>query len=215
MYTHNLIAHRGTDNQILIEFVNQDQKAVDVTGKEFTVRLISHDGSYLLLEKQLTLVNAVRGQTKLVLTEQELNLIPAGTITFSIEQTADNILHEPCYVDDHAGGRGILEVVDSIMPAFVASKTLTIPDHGLNTSYVSSILSTDDVSLHTFQLTMSQFTGEVVVKGATDVDGLWYVIQTEVLMLSDLHLFNIEGYHPYLRFDVTETAGSITAINYR
>jgi len=47
VYTKNLTAHRGTDNQILIEFVNQDQKRVDldpdikagsfVIGNEYTI----------------------------------------------------------------------------------------------------------------------------------------------------------------------------------
>lgn len=216
VYTRDLIAHRGTDNQILIEFLNQDQKRVDITGKEFTCRLISHDGSKLVLEKPLEIVNAERGQSKLVLTEQELDMIAPGEVGFSIEQTADGALYEPVYVDDNSGGRGYIQIVDSIMPAFVASKILTIPDHGVNTTYDSSILNTDDVDLITFQLDLNQFTGSVIVQGASDVDGLWYEIQTEdILTASDLHAFNVEGYHPYIRLNITETAGTVEQIQYR
>lgn len=216
VYTRDLIAHRGTDNQILIQFLNQDQKRVDVTGKEFTCRLISHDGHRLELEKQLETVNETEGQMKLVLTEQELDLIPPGEVGFSIEQTADSTLYEPVYVDDNSGGRGYIKVVDSIMPSFVASKILTIPDHGVNTTYYSSTLNTDDVDLITFQMDLTQFTGSVIVEGASDVDGLWYTIQTETIATpSDLHAFNVKGYHPYIRFNITETAGTVDKIQYR
>lgn len=216
VYTKDLTAHRGTDNQILIQFVNQDQKRVDVTGKTFTCRLISHTGHDLLLEKTLESVNEEQGQVKLVLTESELDLIAPGKVGFSIEQTADNTLYEPVYVDDNAGGRGIINVTDSIMPAFVQSDTLTIPEGQPGPELVTSILSTEDVDLFTFQLDMDQFVGDILVEGATDTDSLWYEIQTEnITIASDLHIFNVEGYHPYLRLTITPTSGSVETIKYR
>jgi hypothetical protein len=266
VYTKNLIAHRGTDNQILIEFVNQDQKRVDLRDKdiasattaagsfiigqdyeisalgdtdfslvgaprtfrvgtiftatatgtgtgtaslvsytdlEFTCRLISHDGTELLLEKPLELVNITAGQTKLVLTEQELDSIAPGTIGFSVEQTADGILYEPVFVDDASGGRGNIDVVDSILPSFVDSSTLTIPNISLS-PYVSSILNTPDTDLITFQLTMAQFSGEVLIEGAADTDNAWYTIDTISVTESDMLNTNVEGFHPYIRFTFTE-----------
>ena len=215
VYTRDLVAHRGTDNQILIQFLNQDQKRVNVTGKEFTCRLISHDGSRLELEKPLVSVNEAQGQMKLVLTEEELDLIAPGEVGFSIEQTADGVLYEPVYVDDNSGGRGFIRIVDSIMPSFVASEILTIPDHA-GSPYYSSILNMDDTDYHTFQFDMDQFTGDIVVEGASDIDGLWYTIQTEsIIIASDLHMFSVEGYHPYLRFNITETAGTVEQIQHR
>ena len=215
VYTKNLIAHRGTDNQILIEFVNQDQKRVDVTGIEFTCRLISHDGEQLLLEKPLVMVQADKGQTKLVLTEQELEAIAPGKVGWSVEQTADSALYEPVFMDDFSNSRGVMDVVDSIMPAFVNSEILTIPD-GQTSPINTSILNTDDTDLHTFQFEMDQFIGEIEAEGATDPTGPWYHIQLEdIVELSDLHAFNIEGFHPYIRFTITETTGTITEIRHR
>jgi len=215
VYTKNLTAHKGTDNQILIEFVNQDQKRVDVTDMVFTCRLISHNGEELLLEKPLEIVNPLRGQTKLVLTEQELDTITQQTVGFSVEQVATGKPYEPVFVDDNAGARGNIDIVDSIMPAFTASEILTIPDPGVNTTYVSSELNTNDVDLHTFQFEMDQFSGTVVTEGATDTDGQWYTIDTNIYALRDLNMFNVEGYHPYIRFNITETAGTITTITHR
>ncbi len=218
VYTKNLIAHKGTDNQILIEFVNQDQKRVDVTGMQFTCRIISHDGEKLLLEKPLESVNDTEGQTKLVLTEQELDDFQSGLAGFSVEQISTGKPYEPVYVDDSAGARGVIDIRDSIMPAFTLSKTLTIPDHGILTQYVSSLLNTEDTDLHTFQLEMDQYTGVINIEGATDTDDLWYTIQTENLVLADLLVFNINGFHPYLRFNITDdvaNTGSITKITHR
>jgi len=276
VYTKNLTAHKGTDNQILIEFVNQDQKRVDLNKKtitdagivagsfvvdqlyeiitvgttdytligsadntigteftatgvgsgtgtasaieyanlQFTCRLISHDGNSLLLEKPLESVNTATGQTKLVLTEQELDLIAPGRVGWSVEQVATGKPYEPVYVDDNAGGRGVMDIVDSIMPSFVASEILTIPAH-VGSPYVTSILNTDDTDLHTFQFDMTQFSGDIVAEGAADIDGMWYTIQTESLTLSDLHTFSISGYHPYIRFNITETAGTVDQIQHR
>jgi len=211
VYTKNLIAHKGTDNQILFEFVNQDQKRVDITGYEFTCRLISSDGTELLLEKPLEIVSAIAGQAKLVLTETELDPIMQSKIGFSIEYQS-GALNEPVFVDDHAGGRGIIDVVDSIMPSFIESEILSIPDQ----SNISSILATDDKSLYTFQIDMDQFEGDITVEGASDVDGLWYEIQTENITLPiDLYYFNVYGYHPYIRLNINKISGEIKKVQYR
>jgi len=279
VYTKNLTAHRGTDNRILIEFVNQDQKRVDLRDKtvgdtpidpsdivpgdsyvicelgntdwkaigashpvrkgntfiatgvgsgtgvakpvtyadmDFTCRLISHDGDSLLLEKPLAVVNRTAGQTNLVLTEEELDLIAPGKIGFSIEYTSDNALFEPVFVDDNAGARGIIDVVDSIMPSFTDSEVLTIPT-GQVSPRVSSTLNTDASDLHTFQITMDNFTGTIETSGATDTDGNWYSINTDVVAESDVYVYTVEGYHPYIQFTFTEgtniTAGSFTIDN--
>ena len=275
MYTKNLTAHRGTDNQILIEFVNQDQKRVDLTKTvaigdpvpanllvpgqlycittvgdtawattgavncsregtkftatataantanvgyatpieaadlSFTLRLISHDGTTLLLEKPLNIVNRTAGQTKIVLTEEELDLIAPGRVGFSIEQTADGSLYEPVYVDDNAGARGYIDIVDSIMPSFIESELLTIPTP-TTPSYVSSTLNTDATDLHTFQITMDNFTGTIETRGAADTDNNWYSINSDEVAESNMYVYTVEGYHPYIQFTFTE-ADSIAA----
>jgi hypothetical protein len=278
VYTKNLYAHRGTDNQILIEFVNQDQKRVDLNRKtysetpvtagsfvvdteyrietvgttdytligaadnvigteftatgvgtgdgtastivytelEFTCRIISHDGTRLELEKPLAMVNSATGQTKLVLTEEELDLIAPGKYGWSVEQTLDGALYEPVYVDDFSGARGVMDIVDSIMPSFIASEVITIPT-GQVSPYVSSILNTDATNLHTFQITMDNFTGTILIEGAADTDDNWYTIQSDDVTEDNSHNVNVDGYHPYIRFTFTEgtnvTAGSFTIGN--
>lgn len=236
MYTKNLVAHRGTDNQILIEFVNQDQKAVNVTGKEFTCRLISHDGSTMLLEKPLVIVNATKGQTKLVLTEQELDSIAPGTVGFSVEQVSTGTPYEPVYVGDNAAARGRIDIIESIMPTFIESKFLTVADHSVNTNilavfgealygssmystpivHTSSTLNTEDADLITLQILMDQYVGAVIIEGATDNDNLWYTVKVEdIPVAQNLYTTNVVGYHPYLRVSFIRFSGTVTEIQYR
>jgi len=214
VYTNNLIAHKATDNQILFEFVNQDQKRVDVTGKTFTFRLISKNGDILVLEKDLVAVNESEGQIKVILTEEDLTGLVPGLFNYSIEQLSINGLYEPVFVDDNAGARGVIEVKDSIMPTFIESKTLTIPNFGTNTS----IINTEAVSSHTFQIVMDNYSGVITVEGATDTDNLWYEIEVFTITSSNLLLFNIIGNHPYLRFNIIDdgsNTGEVVKITYR
>ena len=50
-YAKTLTLHKGVDNQIQFQFLNQEQKPIDITGKEITCRIISYDGSQVLLNK--------------------------------------------------------------------------------------------------------------------------------------------------------------------
>ena len=216
VYTKNLKAHKGTDNRILIEFVNQDQKPVDVTGMQFILRLISTAGDSLLLQKELLIVNALKGQTNLILTEAELDRINSGTIGFSIEQVA--VFNEPVYVDDNAGARGNLEIIDSILPTFVSSTEVTFPDGQDPVTFVSSLIDTDDSKDATFQIQLTDFIGDITIQGATDVDGLWYDIVTLPFpeATTALQGMGIPGVHPYLQLSITNnTAGTIDNVLYR
>ena len=267
-YTRNLKAHRGTDNRILFEFVNQDQKPVDVVGIEFTFRMISSDGETLLIEKPLEIVNKGKGQARVVLTEQELDSITPGMKGFSMEQEYvpfawtpiepappidpddganiqpvyppvqncsglsnplgpvdpvnpedfQDVDFEPAYVDDNAGGRGNIEIFDSIMPSFVSSNIVTIPaSSGLTDEYNSSIINTNAQELHTFQLIASEFSGSIIFQGGTDTDNQWYDITSSTYsLMNGTIITNLHGYHPYIRINFKEnTTGRIIEVKYR
>ena len=207
---------------MLIEFVNQDQKPVDITGLEFTCRIIDREGEYLLLEKHLVPVNALRGQAKLVLTESELDGIHPQIANFSIERTdtldPDGLgLYEPVYVDDDAGARGVMEIFDEVMPQFNASGVLTIPETLPTPDYMTSVLETDDQELYTFQLVLDDFVGNIEAQGGSIIDDTWYSIDSFAFTNeTGPAIFNIVGYHPYIRLAITNnTNGSITSIQYR
>src|SRR6056300_930378 len=75
VYAKNLKINRGVDNVILFEFINQDQKPVNISGSTITFGLISQDGTESLLRKDLVALNATYGRAKVTITEEELDVI--------------------------------------------------------------------------------------------------------------------------------------------
>lgn len=217
VYTRNLKVSRGTDNRILFEFVNQDQKPVDLTDMEFTFRMIDRQGEVLLLEKDLEIVNATRGQARLHLIETELDWVHPQEAQYSVERVETGKPYEPVYVDDDASARGVIEVLDQVMPQFIESGELTIPDHPPTADFVSSILNTDHQELHTFVVHFDGYEGTFTIEGAADTDDQWYTISSQTLTaVTGPVNFNVTGHHPYIRLSFSNiTAGDATKIQYR
>jgi hypothetical protein len=61
VYAKPLTLHKGVDNQIQFQFLNQEQKPIDITGKEITCRILNNEGNEVLLQKALTLQLPVTG----------------------------------------------------------------------------------------------------------------------------------------------------------
>ena len=53
VYAKKLTINKGVDNVILFEFINQDQKPVNITGSTLMFRLINLQGDVQLLEKEM------------------------------------------------------------------------------------------------------------------------------------------------------------------
>lgn len=216
VYSKKLSLSRGTDNVILFEFLNQDQKPVNISGSTLTFRLISQDGSRVLLAQDMVALNAAQGLAKITVSEQQLDLIDAQVANYSVERTS-GILSEPTYVDDDASARGYCDIVDSVYPDFVASTSITIPDQAGNSpAYTSSFQTETDVL--TLSITPSDFTGNVQPQGATnDTDDLWYDIGNAIAFNNSNTTvgINITGYHPYIRLAVNTDSGNISQILYR
>ena len=70
MYAKNLKLNLGVDNVILFQFMNQDQKPVNISGATFTFRIISQDGQDLLYATELVSLSNTLGRAKVT--------IPAG-----------------------------------------------------------------------------------------------------------------------------------------
>ncbi len=127
VYAKKLTINKGVDNVILFEFINQDQKPVNITGSTFLFRALSQDGSKILLEKPMVTLNAPTGRSKVTLNTQELLTVEAQPASYSIARTQPGGLTEAVFVDAQAGARAPVDIVDSVLPEFVPSTELTIP----------------------------------------------------------------------------------------
>ena len=128
VYAKRLTINKGVDNVILFEFVNQEEKPVNISGSSFIFRVIDTESSKILLEKEMVILNAVTGRAKVQFSGSELIEVLAQPASYSIQrkQPAGGY-NDAVFVDAQAGARAPLDIVDSVLPQFEPSSELTIP----------------------------------------------------------------------------------------
>jgi hypothetical protein len=217
VYAKKLIFNRGVDTVILFEFINQDQKPVNITGSTFTFRAIAQDGQSLLFSQDLVILNAATGRAKLTVASSTLDSIEPQPARWSIERVSGE-LFEGVYVDDQASSSGIVDIVDAVYPEFVASRSVDVPSQAAsgNIYYTSTVQCTGQ-DLITFQISPSAFTGTVQIQGAPDDSNDWYDIGSEINFVdsSTLTHTNVTGFHPRIRLELDVGSGSISSVSYR
>ena len=212
VYAKKLKVNRGVDNVILFEFINQDQKPVNISGSTITYRMMSTDGDELLIAKDLEILNALHGRAKVTLTTAELDIIEEQTATWSLERASGN-LYETVFTDAYSAGRGQVDIVDSVYPDFVESTILELPEPTIKRSAANgdrnytSMAYTANNTLTTFQLDFDNFTGNVIAQGSeTQIGPDWYDIglQTVYANQNTRSYINIDGRHNWIRFQLNQ-----------
>lgn len=231
VYAKNLKLNLGVDNVILFQFLNQDQKPVNISGGTFTFRIISQNGDNLLYAKELVSLNNATGRAKVTIPAVDTLHLQAQPANWSLE-ISSGVLNQAVLTDEYSGARGMIDIVDSVFPSFVNSQELTVPSGQApyGNTYVTSTLTTEGARLTTFQIDSQDFTGNISVQGATDAIGntiQWYDIPFQNLktgnIVSNVSLehsterlgINVEGYHPYVRLELDINGGNIATITYR
>jgi hypothetical protein len=234
VYAKTLTVNKGVDNVLLFEFINQDQKPVNVTGSTFKFRLLNQTGDQLLVEKDMDILSAATGRVRVVLTPEDTNDIVAQPGSYSIERTQGSY-RQAAFTDADAGARADCNIVDSVYPEFVPSQPVTIPtitgknqtvsaaptgwpDWALNpqplnstqqTEFYSSHMTTNGSSLTTVKMDLVHYTGTLKLQGAQDYEAEWYNVteSREYLDATESVYFNAVGYHPLLRIALNTSIG--------
>ena len=130
VYAKKLTINLGIDNVLTFSMVNQDEKPVNVTGCTFTFRVMNQQGTKILLDLPMVILNAPTGQVKVTIPTQDLLEIQAQPASYSISCLRGN-LNQAVFTDAQAGARAPLDIVNSVLPRFVPSTPLTIPTNKL------------------------------------------------------------------------------------
>jgi len=223
-YSKPLTLHKGVDNRIQFQFLNQEQKPVNITGKSIKCRILNYDGTEVLLSKALDLDFALTGIASLKLNAAEIEDFPAQKAYYTLE-IPENEFDYPVFVDQNAGARGDLNIVNSILPSFVPSQSITIPtgqpfpnisnsSGNTNLVYYTSVINTQDNPVLTIQASYEEYYGNVTIQGSSIVDGDWYDIVTddELDNIEETRGYTIKGYHPYVRVEFSSNSGAVTNI---
>jgi hypothetical protein len=234
VYAKTLTVNKGVDNVLLFEFINQEEKPVNITGSTFVFRLMNQTGDQLLLEKPMVTLSATLGRVKVVLdTEDTINFV-AQPGSYSIQRSAGDYV-QAAYVDANSGARADCNIVDSILPTFVPSEMLTIPtiygkaqqlvpgptnwpDWALYpqpvnttqlTEFFSSQIPTNGQALTTVKMDMDHFTGTVKFQAAENYESVWYDVTSSYTFLNETstQFFNVVGFYPLIRAAFNNSQG--------
>jgi hypothetical protein len=234
VYAKQLTVNKGVDNVLLFEFINQDQKPVNVTGSTFVFRLISQNGDELLLSKEMEILSAATGRVKVVLTDEDTIDLIAQPASYSIQRTSGNYV-QAVYTDANSQARADCNIVDSILPQFQDSANLTIPtiygpsswpqnppsgwpdwaltpqpiNYTQTTEFYSSEIPTNGASLTTIKMDLHHFTGTIKAQGAQDYQAPWYDVtdSTQYLNTTETIYLNVAGFHPLIRVALNQSQG--------
>lgn len=225
-YAKPLTLHKGVDNQLQFQFLNQEQKPVDITGKEIKFRIINYEGNAILVQKALTIQYGLTGLASVFLDPADIEGIDSQKCYYTLEIPVGQF-NFPVFVDQNAGGRGDLNIVNSILPSFVPSQPVTIPTgQGFPTAnmipnvtanvgvFYSSVITTDGSPTLTLQASYANFTGNVLIEGSTIVDDDWYPIGLphEYANTTDTFGYTIKGYHPFVRMAFTTDTSNVSVV---
>ena len=221
VYAKKLKVNRGVDNVILFEFINQDQKPVNISGSTITFRMMSTNGDELLIAEDLVHLSSTYGRAKVTLTSEKLDLINEQTASWSLERASGN-LYEAVYTDAYSAGRGQVEIVDSVYPDFVESKIMMLPapidqpaQSNGNRVHTSAIYTSDN-TLTTLQLDFDNFSGNVKVQASENQIGPdWYDVGSQIQYTNQNSrtYINVDGRHNWLRLELNQygISGNATA----
>jgi hypothetical protein len=224
VYAKPLTLNKGVDNKIQFQFLNQEQKPVDITGKSITCRILNYNGTQVLVRKALDLDFALTGIASLNLNAADIEDIDAQKAYYSLEIPVGTFDY-PVFVDSNAGARGDMNIVNSVLPSFVPSQSVTIPtgqpfpnisnsSGNTNLVYYTSIINTQDNPILTIQTHYDEYYGNVTILGSSIVDGDFYVIEedNELADITETRGYTIHGYHPFVKVEFTSNSGAVTNI---
>jgi hypothetical protein len=224
VYAKPLTLNKGVDNKIQFQFLNQEQKPVDITGKSITCRVLNYTGTEVLVQKALDLDFALTGIASLNLNAADIEDIDAQKAYYSLEIPVGDFDY-PVFVDSNAGARGDMNIVNSVLPSFVPSQAVSIPtgqafpnisnsSGNTNLVYYTSIINTQDNPILTIQTQYDEYYGNVAILGSSIVDGDFYVIQADddLANVTETKGYTIYGYHPFVKVQFTSNSGAVTNI---
>ena len=234
VYAKTLTINKGVDNVLLFEFINQDQKPVNITGSSFVFRLVNQAGDKLLLTKSMDVLSASTGRVKVVLNSNDTINFEAQPASYSIQRTAGNYV-QAVYVNANAEARADCNIVDSVLPQFIPSADCTVPDmYGKNqfvggtstnwpdwanapqpqvaiyqTEFYSSFMPTNGSSFTTVKFDLAGYTGTAKVQAAQNYESAWYDVSEarEYFSETTTDYFNVVGFHPILRLALNNSIG--------
>jgi hypothetical protein len=220
---------KGLTNTMRFNFINGDQRPIDVSDKTFVFKMFDPHTNKEVLSKDLDVLDDgqtfnTRGQTELVVDAVLTRNIAAGHYKYSVLRV-DGANLEPVYTDGASRLDGSILLDDGVTAKHVASETLTFLKNQDDLYTAGPVAANRDGrgnnNLHTFTLHFTDFTGNFKIFATLDnsssnpnwveVVNTDYTDQSTAIPLNITDMRNVT----YFRFEYTATAGSIDKVVFR
>ena len=173
MYERMLKFYKGIDNQVQFQFYNHDNKKVNIGDHTIKFNLLDKENRATKISQNLTVTNASKGIATLNLTESQTRMLTSQFYNYSLQVTDNGEgISKLIYAGTDYDASGTAEVLSGIYPDFVESKLInafTVDGKHLKSSAIDSTpANNSNQAIHSVQLFLEDFTGDVVIKGSLD-----------------------------------------------
>lgn len=229
VYQRTINVYKGIDNTLDFRLLNADQKPIDLTTTSDIVFTLFDDEQQQIARKLCTVVDALKGTFKVVLSENELLNVKQQYLSYNIYLVDANGTPDLTYTDAHFGNNGVIFVSADAFPAPLMSHEITSfnQEGGLDSTlyYATNLISgqpeiNGNEALHTAVIYPNGFTGTLTLEATLTNDIStpdqinWAQVATIEMTdaISPVPL-NFYGVFNYLRFvTLTDPTDTITKI---
>ncbi len=216
------------DNGIDFFIRDFDRKylAIDPSTETYVIIVTNPKTGAILLQSNLTVVDAEVGHMRLTVSANDSLLLPIGHLRYSIvkQKAGKTVL---LYTDRDHGPQSTLEVKYGPIPAVKQPEVILRDDFatldaGLRAGTFEGPLTVGDgSSMRTFVVTGDEFTGTITFEAA--VTGSppsslsdWFSVKVETFStFTGARTVNIEGNYSWLRLLLVDTSGTLEKITVR
>ena len=227
VYDRRLTLHRGVSNPITFTFKNEDQKAQDITSKEYEFNMIDSESKKAVITKTLTILDdgstvSTKGDASCTITEGDLLPLDAKFYNFAVREVKSDGSREVTYSDTGYAAAGTIEILDGAYPEFVPSTSITTFTLSGETFTSSAITARPGINnnsaLHTVAIYPQNFSGTVTVQGtmvstSPEEDDYFTITTTTLSSSSSVSALNFNGVFQNVRFKADRTSGTTGRID--
>ena len=181
MYNNTIHVSKNVTSTIGLEIRRVDRKLIHIDStKLFFLNVISNDGESFIIRKQFNIFNLEKGQLKIDITPEDIEVIPSGRYTYSVTMIQDNkeiLLHisansntyDEFIIDERSMPVQKPPFVQTILTRVRTNRESDQAIPFDEATFISSRLPiTKD--LHILSLDMTDFSGKILIQTTREVD---------------------------------------------
>ena len=233
VYDRRLKLYRGVYNPITFTFKNEDQKAQNVSGRNYEFNLIDSESKKSVITRKLDILDdgstlTTKGQARVTLSDGDLLPLDAKFYNYSVRENLDDGSTLITYADTGYTVSGTAEILDGAYPEMKDSIVIDsgFTSTGPTTRKTSSAIDAgpgqnNNSALHTVAVYGTVFTGNFRIEGSlsgninsTPDPTDWVRISSNAITtLTGITYYNFTGVYVHVRFSYDNDSGNVGTID--